>query len=591
MQPSEEVKQRINIVDLVGETVQLRKAGANFRARCPFHDEKTPSFMVSPAKQIWHCFGCGLGGDIFEFVKQSEGVEFPEALQILASRAGIILKRPTTEYRAETDKKKTLYEINDLAAKYYQKVLSDSKGAEIARSYLNRRGFKPATIAKWQIGYAPDDFHFFENFVTTRGYQKTEAAAAGLLVRKDDGSFYDRFRGRIMFPLFDLHGRVVGFTARLLADAEGAAKYINSPETLIYQKSRLVYGLHLAKTGIRKADFVIVVEGNADVITCHEAGSENVVGSSGTALTQEQLELLKRFTENISFAFDVDEAGLAAGRRAVELALSMGFNVRVVSIPRELAKDPDELIRKDFSLWQERVAAARPFLDFYFHQIFANIDLSESSGKKQAVSQILPLLSLLPDPIDRTHYVRLLAEKLGVDEQLVLDLLNRAAVAKGRVAEKSAGTRRLVRKSYEEILEDRALGFLLKFSPDLPGEWEKFGVQDFGSLVNREIFAAVVAQRPQGLEDFFVANPRFRDAAQLLVFAVENELSALPEWNLEDAKPQFLGGFRHHLLKKKMRTLTTLIRQAETTGRMDEAKVLTVEFNNLSRDLAKYHAQ
>src|SRR3989344_4410306 len=227
MLPSEEIKDRINIVDLIGERVQLKKAGVNYRGLCPFHHEKTPSFMVSPSKQIWHCFGCGLGGDMFEFVKQTEGVEFPEALEILASRAGITLRKPDGNYQAQTDQKKTLFDINNWAALFYAKILSDSKAAKPARDYLAKRGLKPETIKTWQIGYAPEDYHAFENFIVKKGYTKQEAVAAGVLIKKDEtsryaqgDSYFDRFHGRIMFPLFYLHGRVVGFTGRILIEKE-----------------------------------------------------------------------------------------------------------------------------------------------------------------------------------------------------------------------------------------------------------------------------------------------------------------------------------------------------------------------------------
>src|SRR3990167_5904927 len=216
MLPSEEIKEKINIVDLIGETVVLKKAGVNFRGLCPFHHEKSPSFVVSPVKQIWHCFGCGLGGDVFEFIKQTEGVDFPEALEILASRAGITLRRPEGGTSYSPDKKKNLYDINNWAAFYYSKILADSQAAQGARDYLQKRGLKPETIKQWQIGYAPDGYHAFEEFISKKGYTKQEAAEAGLLVKKDDGSYFDRFHDRVMFPLFDLHGRIVGFTGRIL---------------------------------------------------------------------------------------------------------------------------------------------------------------------------------------------------------------------------------------------------------------------------------------------------------------------------------------------------------------------------------------
>ncbi|MBI4050747.1 MAG: DNA primase [Candidatus Doudnabacteria bacterium] len=595
MLPSEEIKTRINIADLIGEYVQLKRAGVNFRAVCPFHQEKTPSFYVSPSKQIWHCFGCGLGGDIFEFVKQTEGVEFPEALQILAARAGVVLQKPTVSYQKEADQKKILLETNEWAAKYYEKVLADSSVAQNAREYLQKRGFRPETIKTWRLGYAPSEFHALDAFLSKKGYKRSEGVAAGLLVEKD-GNFFDRFRERIMFPLFDIHGRVVGFTARILHDEEGVAKYVNSPETLIYSKSRLVYGLHLAKTEIRKNDQAIVVEGNADVITCHEAGFGNVIGSSGTALTASQLETLKRFTNNISFAFDVDEAGLLATRRAVELALSQGFNVRILSVPKALAKDPDELIRKDRALWEQAVADARPFLDFYFEAVFAKINLTSNMDKKQAVAELLPLISLLPDPIDRTHFVQKLSSQIGVDQKIILELLNKKSVSHkpNSFSSRRAGARPATRKSKQEILERQVLGFLLKFAKNLGSEWQDVSPQDFSVPALQEIFLnakqQVVADKFD-LSVFTADYPKLKEEVELLLFALENELSYLEDSNLEDLKRQFLGEFKLAAIRRQMQELALKIKTAESLGKHQEAQNLSVEFNELSQKLAQYHVR
>ncbi|TSA45224.1 DNA primase [bacterium] len=602
MLPSEEIKEKINIVDLIGEYIPLKKAGVNFRAPCPFHKEKTPSFIVSPAKQIWHCFGCGLGGDIFEYIKQIEGVEFPEALEILARRSGVVLKRPAASYQAQTDQKKPLLEINELAAKYFAKVLSDSTIAKPAREYLVRRGLKPETVQKWRIGFAPDDFHSFENFIAKKGYQRREALAAGLLSEKSDarggdGQFFDRFRDRIMFPICDIHGRVVGFTGRVLAETNDAAKYVNSPETLVYSKSHLIYGLNHAKTEIRQKNEVIVVEGQVDVITCHEFGFANVVASSGTALTLAQLEMLKRFTDNISFAFDVDDAGLTATRRAVELALSLGFNVKIIAIPKAIAKDPDELLRRDPRLWQERVNDAKGFLDFYFDSVFAKIDLQSNIGKKQAVSELLPLISLLPDPIDRSHYVNLLANRVGADQKIIFDLLNnKLSAAKNRGYQDPDAPRSSapVRKSKLEMLERRVMGLYLRFAKNLQGEWGELKEDDFSTPLLQEIFTAT-APLVKG-ENFSVSQaalqfPKFAGELELLAFAVENELSTIADWKLDEVQKQFLGSLRLENVKRQMTTLTSRIKQAENLGHWQEVKDLSGEFNNLSKELAKYHIQ
>lgn len=600
----EEIKQRIGIVDLVSEYVQLRKAGVNFRALCPFHQEKTPSFLISPTKQIWHCFGCSLGGDIFEFIKQIEGVEFPEALQILAARAGVELKRPTVEYKKEQDQKKVLYEINDWAAKYYQAVLEKSPVAEEARLYLQKRGLKEETLKKWQIGYAPADFHSLENFITKKGFQKAEAAAAGLLVKKDDGFFFDRFHDRIMFPIQDIHGRVAGFTGRLLREQEGVGKYINSPETLIYSKSHLLYGLHLAKNEIRKHNQVIVVEGNIDVLTCHEAapsggqtGFANVVGSSGTALTSDQLEILKRFTENLSFAFDVDAAGLMATRRALELALSQGFNVRVINLPASLAKDPDELIRKDPKFWVDALKTAPNFLDFYFQGMFAKINANSSNiEKKQVAGEILPLLTLLPDPIDQSHYLGLLAQKIGVDARILAELLNKAQVKKQKFQNfpERPGRAPTPKLSKTEVVERRVLGLYLKLSQERFWDGNGLEPQDWSVPALGEIFRAIEEAKKQTgdgfrLEAFLTAHPRLKTEIELLIFAAENELLLLPDVSIEEWKSQSLAELKKISTKRRMEELARRIREAETIGRAEEARSLSLEFNNLSQLLIKFH--
>ena len=589
MLPSEEIKTKLNVVDFVGEYVKLKKSGANFRGLCPFHQEKTPSFMVSPTKQIWHCFGCGLGGDVFEFVKQLEGVEFPEALQILAARAGIVLERPTIEYQKSSDEKKTLYAINELAARFYAKVLSDSQVAAEAREYLSKRGFRPETIAAWQLGYAPNDFHTFENFITKKGYQKSEAVKAGLLIEKD-GGFFDRFRDRVMFPLLDQHGRVVGFTARILHETEGAAKYVNSPETGIYSKSYLVYGLHAAKTAIRHTDSVVVVEGNADVITCHEAGFKNVVGSSGTAFTSGQLELLKRFSPNLIFAFDVDEAGLLATRRAVELALTQGFNVKIASIPKGLAKDPDELIRRDPALWQGTVEAAKNFLDFYFDAVFANLNLEDSLAKKQAVAELVPLLSLLPDPLDRGHYLQRLALKLLVDEKLLLELLNRRLQA--REQKTPASRPSPVKKTRQELLERRVLSLLFRTGAEFPDEWAVLSDDDFTYPFLQQVFFEVkplIQNHNFDPDAVIMSHPKWQPELELLLFGLENELALSPDIPIQELKKQFVSELKLLTTRRKMNELVNRIKAAEQIGRSEEVRNLTSEFNNLSMELAKFN--
>ena len=299
----DEIKSKVDIVEIIQEYIQLKPAGANWKAPCPFHNEKTPSFMVSRDKQIFHCFGCGEGGDIFTFVQKIENIDFPEALKILAEKAGVKLKKidPTL-----VSQKTKLMDICHLAAEFFHKALTSSKEGQISRDYIAKRKLSPQTLADFKIGYAPDSWDLLLNLLRKKGYKDNDIFLAGLVVKNDRGQLYDRFRQRLMFPIFDQHGNIVGFTGRILdASKENqGGKYVNTPQTLIYNKSLIAYGLDKAKSEIKKQDLVVVVEGNMDVIASHQAGIKNVIASSGTALTLEQLKILQRYSNNLALAFD-----------------------------------------------------------------------------------------------------------------------------------------------------------------------------------------------------------------------------------------------------------------------------------------------
>ncbi len=453
--PIEEIKSRLNVVDVVQDFVQLKKAGTNYKGLCPFHSEKSGSFMVSPTKQIWHCFGCGLGGDVFEFIKQIENIEFAEALKILADRAGVELKKPTFEQIQGDKKKDVLYEINTQAAKYFAKVLWESNAGAEALDYLRRRGLTDQTIKNWQLGYAPDDFHYLENFLA-KGFDKRDIEQAGLIIKSDrDAGYFDRFHDRVMFPIINLHGQTVGFTGRLLHDKPNTGKYINSPETPIYNKSQVIYGLYAGKQSIRKGDRAILVEGNMDVIACHQVGFDQAVATSGTALTQDQLNILKRFTENLVFAFDTDAAGSTATKRALELALNSGFNVKIANLGT--AKDPDELIKKGIGLWQKTVESAGNFLDFVLENLLKNNNPAEPEGIAKIESEIMPLINYVSNPVVKAHYVRKVAAKINVPEKA---LYERLASSKKPVI-KPPSSPVGIKKDRRHILEENFLGLIL----------------------------------------------------------------------------------------------------------------------------------
>ncbi len=404
------IKDKVDVVDLVGSYVKLQKAGINYKARCPFHNEKSGSFFVSPERQIWHCFGCGLGGDIFGFVKQIEGVEFPEALRILAGRAGIELSsfRPNPEYQ---DAKTKLLEISELATKFFGKQLHESSTGKKALAYLKDRGLSDESIEKFKLGYAPESWDGLGNFLA-RNFEIKHIAEAGLLVKKDAGGYFDRFRSRIMFPIFDVNNQVVGFTGRVFG--EGEPKYMNVPQTAIYDKSRVIYGMNFAKLDMRKKNRALVVEGNMDVIMSHQAGATHAIASSGTAMTDGHLRLIKRYTDNVDLCFDADSAGEMATKRGVDLALARGFNVNIVTIDQ---KDPADYVKihgnADF------VNNSKPFMEYFFETSRKALDLSTAMGKKLFSQKLLPLIATMANKIEQAHWVNTIATALKVKEDVV----------------------------------------------------------------------------------------------------------------------------------------------------------------------------
>ncbi|MBI5230279.1 MAG: DNA primase [Candidatus Magasanikbacteria bacterium] len=426
---TEEIKSRLDIVSIISEYVQLKPAGVNSKGRCPFHNEKTPSFMVNRERQFWHCFGCNTGGDVFEFLMKIENLEFVEALKILADKTGVKLE---DNERIETNKneKNRLLDIVRLAAKFYHKVLLDSPQSVAARAYvLEERALTLHTLDEWQIGYIPENWDTLTQFLLKKGFGINDMVHAGLVLQKQGGGWYDRFRGRIMFPLSDAQGNVVGFTGRLLKDDPTGqqGKYVNSPQTPLYDKSKLLYGLHYAKRAIKEKGFVVVVEGQMDVIACHEYGMCNVVASSGTALTHEQVRLLKRFTSHIYLAFDADAAGQLAARRGIDIALAEGMVVRIITIPQQIAKDPDECIRKAPDAWSRAVETARHLMEYYFDIFTLGVDLNDAQARTNTAKQLIGEIIKLPDPIDREYWLDKLAHLLGVSvmvlkEQLKVEL-------------------------------------------------------------------------------------------------------------------------------------------------------------------------
>lgn len=423
-QISDEIKSKLDIIDLISEYIQLKPAGANFKACCPFHQEKSPSFMVSRPKQIWHCFGCSSGGDIFGFVMKMEGMEFPEALRLLAEKAGVEL--PAYSNELSSSARNRILDILKLAAKFYHKTLMESSRAQTARDYLQKRGLTAATIEEWQIGFVPDVWDALTGFLLKKGFGINDLLASGLTIQKAGGGNYDRFRGRIMFPLSDVHGNVVGFTGRLLDESKENAggKYVNTPQTEVYDKSKVLFGLNKAKQEIKRQDRVIIVEGQMDVIACHQAGQINVVASSGTALTLEQIKLLKRFTNNLYLAFDADAAGQNAAERGISLALEQGMQVRVITLPPEAGKDPDECLKKNPDLWFKAADSAQLFMEYFFQKNLAGKNLADPTIRSQVANALLNQIAKIPDVIEQDFWLKKLTGVLDVDITLLRERLS-----------------------------------------------------------------------------------------------------------------------------------------------------------------------
>ncbi|MDL2363507.1 MAG: DNA primase [Patescibacteria group bacterium] len=421
MDAVEEVKTRLSIEDVVSEYVQLKRAGRNWKGLSPFSPEKTPSFVVSPEKQIWKDFSSGKGGSMFDFVMEVEGLDFKGALELLARKAGVDLE----QYRSSTNKsgpdKNRLYAALDLAAKFYQVQFSQNK---MALEYVfKKREYTKETALEWRIGYSPNNGSALVDYAKAKGFTEEELKLAGLTSKHYRGGIQDMFRGRLMIPLQDPQGQVIGFTARLLTDDPQAPKYINTPQTPLYDKSRHVYGLHLAKESIRREKYVVLVEGNLDVIASHQVGVRQVVATAGTALTEPHLKALSRFTGDIRLSFDADKAGVAATERAIPIASRTKVSLSIIDIPS--GKDPDELIKQDPALWTKAIGSQQYALDWLMARYKKLLDLGSAQGKREYSDVLLPVVRALSDDVERDHYMNKIAESITVSREALEQKFNK----------------------------------------------------------------------------------------------------------------------------------------------------------------------
>lgn len=543
MDAVEEVKSRLSIEDVVSEYVQLKRAGRNWRGLSPWTNEKTASFMVSPEKQIWHDFSSGKGGNMFSFVMEVEGLDFKGALELLARKAGIDIEQYRSSGPRRGPDKERLHQLLDLSAKFYQVQFSKNKAA--LEYVFKQRKFTKETALEWRIGYSPNNGSALIDFAKGKGFTEEEIKQAGLSARNYRGGIQDMFRGRLMIPLQDPQGRLIGFTARQLVEEPNAPKYINTPQTVLYDKSRHIYGLHLAKESIRKNKFAVLVEGNMDVIASHQAGVRQVVATAGTALTEPHLKGLSRFTGDIRLAFDADKAGVAATERAIPIASKVKVTLSMIDIPS--GKDPDDLIRKDPKLWEQAITKHQYALDWLMARYVKLLDISSAVGKREFTDVLLPVVRGLSDDVERDHYMGAIAETVGTSREVLEQKFQKtggtappprrrrvkAAIDLDRMAVELKKTQDnflsllLMRPTLREFLdlmtpemlyddEARELLQFLKKNPDFDGKKDLGTVQNIADYVKIE--SLLYEELYQGLE----LNELHAEAARLQARLIEN---------------------------------------------------------------------
>lgn len=562
----EEIKSRLNIVDVASGYLKLEGAGGSFKARCPFHNEKTPSFFISPSRQTYHCFGCNRGGDVISFVEEIEGLDFSGALKILAARAGIEL---THENKEAKDERAAIYHALELATKFYEAVLPRFPQAV---AYLKGRGLSEETIKLFRVGFAPDEWRSMSDLLAKKGVPEQAMERAGLVVRSQKG-IYDRFRSRTMFPLTDSSGRVIAFSGRILAEGKGktlgasaSAKYVNSPETEVFHKSRVLFGFYQAREAMRHEDCAVLVEGQMDLILSHQAGVTNAVASSGTALTADHLALIKRFTKNIVLALDADKAGLSATHRAIELALDQDMAVRIARLPEGM--DPADLILKDASLWEKAINEAEQVIDFYLELLPKSYP--DKAALRAKISEIvIPFIPHLKNTLDQAHYVGRVAELLSIKEEPVWEEVKKKSVviSVDRNAEKlSTEVAALSRRArITRIIHGVILWQEGMKEPLVP---------DIGTYQER-LDKFLGEESPPGPED-----------REKLIFEAEARFHG--DERLADEMEGLLRNLEEEIIRDRFAEKMKLLKDAEKTNDIEKAQKLLVECQEISKKLQEF---
>ena len=572
----DEVKQKLDIAEVVGQYAALKKAGRNLTALCPFHSEKHPSFFVYPEQQSWHCFGaCNTGGDVFAFVMKKEGLDFGETLRLLARRAGVTLPS-RMEGEGKKEEKEEYFRANDAAALYYHNLLLNSPAAAKAKNYIEKRGFTAKTISDFQIGFSLDSWDALKLFLLERGYSEKTLLTAGLLSEGEKGKTFDRFRGKLMIPIRDIKGRVTGFGARVLDDS--LPKYINSPQTPTFDKSGMLYGIDRAATPIRKQDTAIIMEGYMDVIMAHQCGVTNAVASMGTAITETQVNILKKLSKNLILSLDADAAGEEAMLRTVGYENILNAEMRVIVLPQ--GKDPDEVMREDMEKWQGFVNAAVPLIDFLFERTVVKLDLTTARDKSAAVDRLLPVIAAINDPIRQAHYLQKLASLVKVDMNTIKASLSRlkpSPVRRPSLTPRPAvgGTLRPLASSSRE---EYCLALLLQY-PELREYQQDVSIEYFKNSENREILNILQAETD------------ITSLKERLDPALHEHLDAIISKSLPGARNNIEGRFTDCVMELRKTYLKNLAARRAEAGDTDTDPARLEEDLEISHQLRELDAR
>lgn len=577
----DDIRQRVSLVEVVSRYVPLKPAGKHFRALCPFHPEKTPSFWVSPEKGLAYCFGCHRGGDIFKFLQEIDGLTFPEAVKKMADEAGIEVPKGFSKDAVPKKEKDRICGANTAAAKFFHEILMKSAFGEKARHYLEHRGVSQKTMNEFLIGFSPDSFVDTQKHLVNQDFTHDELLKAGLITPRNIGQtqFMDRFRRRIMFPVHNLDGDIVGFGARAI-DPDDQPKYLNTAETILFHKGRVLYGLHAARQAIRAKKQAILVEGYMDVIACHQAGITNVVATNGTALTREHASLLKRFTRDLVLSFDMDIAGQEAAYRALSVVQGMDFELSVLALPE--GKDPDECLRKNPHIFHEALQKPQPFVDYFLNRSLSGVDPTSLAGKNTIFRAILPLLHLLEKAVERDHYIRLLSDTLLISTDEVYDAFTRFKLPETHPA-RDVPEETIPEKRYPP--EEYLLGLLLQFPAYLETAQHSLSKILFPEPIDF-LYKAVFAQynfAPESSSEPFLASfpeelqERLRPISLYAAIATDT----IPNDHIAAEVHRAIDRAEQRHLERKRSSVYRRLKQASISGDSMEEEKLFTEYNKL----------